>query len=337
MADAPHYAAALLGVLVVACGPAINLDAADRGQGAGNPLESLGDSGSAGTGPGDTSTSGDPSDDGEVPGVEEDGDGIYAAVPHIIAIGDVHGDGNSTVAILLAAGVVDEDYNWTAGTSWVVQVGDQLDRGYHEESILVLFEYLREQAAEAGGRFIALNGNHEVMQTEGRMDYVFDREAFGGLDARIEAFAPGGPWALTLAKRNVVVKIGSTVFVHGGVLPKFAAEGVRQINADSKDWFRGTRASQPASIDGSGSVVWDRTYSDGDPGASGCATLEDALAIMGAERMVVAHTVQASVNNACNGKVWRIDTGMASYYGGVLEAIEIIDDSQVRIISASDN
>lgn len=268
-----------------------------------------------------TTTSGG-STGGPPDGVDEDGPGIYPSVPRIIAFGDVHGDLGATRGVLEGAGVIDGDGNWIAGTTWVVQTGDQLDRGYDEEEILELFESLRIQAAEAGGRFLALNGNHELMNVEGDMRYVFDQEAFGGLDARIAAFAPGGEWALNLAKRNTVIKIGDNVFVHGGVLPKWADDGIEGINEDVKTWLRGLGA-QPGATDASDGIVWDRTYSDGTPGASECALLDEALAILGAKRMIVAHTVQNYVNPACDGKVWRIDTGMAAYYGGSLEALEI--------------
>ena len=284
---------------------------------------------------GDPDASGEESSSGDVPpkGIDEDGDGVYPAVPHLIAFGDVHGDGYATSDVLLATGIVDENFDWAAGTTWVVQTGDQLDRGYHEEEIMELFEKLRVQAAEAGGRFLALNGNHEVMMTEGRMDYVFDPDAFGGLAAREEAFAPGGPWAQVLAKRNIVAKVGRTVFVHGGVLPEFAQEGVLSINSDAKAWFSGTLGSQPDAIDGSGSVVWDRTYSEDEyPESYVCEILDQALALMDADRMVVAHTVQDHVNSICDGRVWRIDTGMAGYYGGNIEALEIVDDSIISVV-----
>ena len=57
----------------------------------------------------------------------EDGSGVYPPVPRIIAIGDVHGDGAATMKVLRGTGVIDANENWAAGTSWVVQVGDQLD------------------------------------------------------------------------------------------------------------------------------------------------------------------------------------------------------------------
>ena len=40
--------------------------------------------------------------------------------------------------------------------------------------------------------------------------------------------------------------------------------------------------------------------------------------------LVVGHTPQSSVNAACNGLVWRVDTGMSKYVaGGAREALEI--------------
>ena len=63
---------------------------------------------------------------------------MYAAVPRLVAFGDVHGDESSTIGILTAAGVIDAQQNWAAGSTWVVQVGDQLDRGYEEEEIVTV-------------------------------------------------------------------------------------------------------------------------------------------------------------------------------------------------------
>lgn len=264
----------------------------------------------------------------------EDGSGVYPDAPHIIAIGDLHGDLYSTADVLIGAGIVDQDGHWIAGETWVVQVGDQLDRGYHEEAILTLFDQLRIEAVEAGGRFLALNGNHEIMQAEGRMDYVFDEEAFGGLEARVEAFAPGNEWAVFLSRRNVIAKVGRTVFVHGGALPNHAAVGIEAINTEARGWLAGEVPEQPWTIDGSGSVVWDRTYSDDDPDEivdDRCAILDEALAALDADRIVVAHTVQDSINAICDERAWRIDTGMAAYYGGGIEALEITGD-QVNVI-----
>ena len=111
---------------------------------------------------------------------------------------------------------------------------------------------------------------------------------------------------------------------------------LESINDDARAWFLGELGYQPDSIDNSGSVVWDRTYSDyedeGFTEEEACAILDETLAIMGASRMVVAHTVQDHVNSICDGKVWRIDSGIADYYGGTIEALEIVDDTDVSVI-----
>ena len=43
--------------------------------------------------------------------------------------------------------------------------------------------------------------------------------------------------------------------------------------------------------------------------------------------MVVGHTVQKNgINAACDGRVWRIDVGMAAFYGGTVQVLEIRGD-----------
>jgi hypothetical protein len=48
--------------------------------------------------------------------------------------------------------------------------------------------------------------------------------------------------------------------------------------------------------------------------------------------MIVGHSVQTQVTQACDGKVWRIDVGMAKAYGGPVQVLEMIGD-QLRVIS----
>ena len=48
--------------------------------------------------------------------------------------------------------------------------------------------------------------------------------------------------------------------------------------------------------------------------------------------MFVGHTVQKEgINGACEEKVFRIDTGISSYYGGLEQAI-LIKNGNVHII-----
>jgi hypothetical protein len=90
----------------------------------------------------------------------------------IVAIGDVHGDIEATRRALRLAGAIDENDRWIGGKLVVVQTGDQLDRGDNEQAILDLFTRLVEEAAQAGGAFHVLNGNHELMNAKLDLRYV---------------------------------------------------------------------------------------------------------------------------------------------------------------------
>ena len=115
------------------------------------------------------------------------------------------------------------------------------------------------------------------------------------------------------------------VFVHGGVVPRFAEYGIDLINEETSAWMRG-EGPEPSAINGDDCPIWSRHYSD-ETDAADCLLLEQTLQIVGAERMIVAHTVQDNgINSACDGQVWRVDVGLADYYGGATQVLEIEGD-----------
>lgn len=266
----------------------------------------------------------------------------------VVAIGDVHGDLAAARRALEIAGVLDGDSKWIGGDAILVQTGDQLDRGDDEPEILALLVTLAEQAREVGGEIHVLNGNHEIMNAMGDLRYV-TKEGFtdfegsknedlpdGVMDevpefaqGRISAFTPGGEMAGILASRDVAVVVERTAFVHGGLLPEYARQ-LETINLETKQWLSGEREQPPQAVVAPDGPVWSRHYSDA-PDASDCALLDEALAALDADRMVVGHTVQPQVTSACDGKVWMIDVGMAAHYGGKPAALEIRGD-QVSVL-----
>jgi hypothetical protein len=262
----------------------------------------------------------------------------------LIAMGDVHGDFKATKKALKLAGLIDGQNDWIGGETWVVQTGDQLDREGGEEKILELFEQLADQAHQAGGAFYSLLGNHEVMNVDADFRYVtvegfedFANTSYDETDAyyddfepeergRAAAFRPGGEWAMVLSDHNVIMQIGDTLFVHGGVLPDHVDYGLEQINKDTRKWMRAKTTSKPTILSGDDAPIWTRLYSS-DEDEPDCDTLQQALDAANAKYMVVAHTVWDSINPACDGKVWRIDVGMSAYYGGTPMVLEMMGDS----------
>jgi hypothetical protein len=144
---------------------------------------------------------------------------------------------------------------------------------------------------------------------------------------------PGGPYARRIAEFPVVLTLRQTVFVHGGVVPRWARYGVDRINREVRDWLLG-HTGEPDSalgVDDGDRVMWTRQFSAGVT-AEDCALLEASLGILGARRMIVAHTVQERIASACGGRVWAIDVGMSRAYGGRVEVLEILDDSTLRVL-----
>lgn len=99
---------------------------------------------------------------------------ISEAPARLVAMGNIHGDYDAMMQALRIAEVVDDDGSWVGGDTWVVQTGDQLDRGDQERRILDELPRLADEAWEAGGALIALNGNHEAMNVELDLRYVTD-------------------------------------------------------------------------------------------------------------------------------------------------------------------
>ncbi|HEX8031105.1 MAG TPA: metallophosphoesterase [Vicinamibacterales bacterium] len=81
----------------------------------------------------------------------------------IIAIGDIHGSITGFKSILKVTGLADDSGKWIGGKAQLIQTGDYMDRGEATRAVLDLLMSLESQAKDAGGRAIALLGNHEVM------------------------------------------------------------------------------------------------------------------------------------------------------------------------------
>ena len=268
----------------------------------------------------------------------------------IIAVGDLHGDYQATREVLRLARLIDEEDRWIGGRTQLVQLGDFLDRGDGERQIIQLFERLRQAAEEAGGAVHILNGNHELMNAARRFPYVTPKgfAAFTDFDdgdptltvvakarrGRWAAFRPGGDYAKVLADYPVVLRLGDTVFVHGGLLPKHAAYGVDRINQRARDFLLGSDPKAWGWFAAWDSPVNSRHYADR-PGAGDCYLLKKTLAALNAKRMVVAHTVQlAGISSYCGGRVWAVDVGLSACCGNNRQALSLRGD-KVAVLKAT--
>jgi hypothetical protein len=273
----------------------------------------------------------------------------------IVVIGDLHADLANARRAFRLAGAIDHRDAWIGGPLVVVQMGDLIGRGREDRAVLEFAVALQARARAAGGTLHILVGNHEVFAARPDHRWV-DPAAFAAFDtlpdlnlrdprvlalplrerARFAALMPGGRFATQIAAFPAVLRLGDTVFAHGGVLPLWARYGVDRINDDVQAWLLG-RAGEPRATlgldDGSADdgVMWSRHFSTvAEPGI--CALADESLSLLGARRMVVAHTVQRAITSRCNGRIWAVDVGISSYYGGRLQVLEIVGD-QFRVLS----
>jgi hypothetical protein len=269
-----------------------------------------------------------------------------------VAIGDIHADINVLRKTFQVAGATNAKGEWIGGTLTIVQMGDLIGRSDDERQVLDFIFDIQRKAALRGGTVHALIGNHEVFG--GRVDNQAvgpnpfpayeDMKGLRRDDQRLRILPPnerargaalmaGGPYATKIAAFPVVLTLGDTVFVHGGVLPRWARYGVDRINREVSQWLLG-RTPEPDSalgVDDGDRVMWTRQFSSNVDDAD-CAVLAESLRILGARRMIVAHTVHAEITARCDAKVWAVDVGMSRAYGGKIQLLEITNDRALRVI-----
>jgi hypothetical protein len=96
----------------------------------------------------------------------------WEGVERIIAVGDLHGDYDNSLATLQAAELVDKKGKWIGGEAHLVQTGDIPDRGPDTQKIIEHITKLAKQAERKGGRVHSLIGNHEAMNVYGDLRYA---------------------------------------------------------------------------------------------------------------------------------------------------------------------
>ncbi|MBN2800502.1 MAG: metallophosphoesterase [Deltaproteobacteria bacterium] len=233
----------------------------------------------------------------------------------VVAIGDLHGDMHGALQALQLAGVIDQDARWSGGETALVQTGDLFDRGADGRWIATLLVRLQAEARAAGGAVHVLMGNHEAMNLLGDWRYVTpgDLLAFGGEGPRRAAMSREQPLGAWMAALPAVVKVHGTVFVHGGLDSAWARLGVDAINQQVHRAIAG--GGGPAL--GATGPLWYRGLAT-EPEETMCPKLTASLAAVGGERMVIGHTVagQGAILPRCEGRLFAIDTGISSYYGG---------------------
>lgn len=306
--------------------------------------------------------------------------GVLPPVNRIVVIGDVHGDMKQFKNTLKLAKVIDNKDNWIGNDTVVVQLGDLIDscRGIDckipatddEPNDLNLLKYtvdLHFKAQKHGGAFYSLLGNHEIMNVAGHMSHVspknFDifqdllnkNNKFSNVyEARKWAFKPGNPIANFLScTRFGVLIIGSNLFLHAGLVQKFAKQYTpQQVNQIIRLWLQ-DKLLNPIDHEmilssKDYSPFWNRIMgylpTQLDKNDKQCSLPLQALQTWNVNHIHVGHTPQFShnlgVNSTCSDAIWRHDIGMSHTFrkfdknniSNNIHLLEIINDNTFNII-----
>lgn len=160
---------------------------------------------------------------------------IYTDNAQIFVLSDIEGNFVDLRKILIAAGVMNKQYDWVFDKGHLVLLGDFMDRGWDVMPCLWLCYELQRQAELVGGNVHYILGNHEFMSLTGDSRYV-DIKYRGlanalGMEYKdlLSKKTELGRWLRT---RNSIIKIGEYAFAHGGISPKVLNTnlGLEQIN-----------------------------------------------------------------------------------------------------------
>lgn len=154
---------------------------------------------------------------------------VYPEVDKLFAISDIEGNFSAFASTLKSNGVIDDRFRWNFGDGHLVLVGDFFDRGEHVTAVLWLIYKLEEEAKRAGGQVHFIIGNHEEMNMRG--DERFAVTKYKRVAEKMEVpirdlYEKNTELGRWLRTKNVVVKIGNTLFTHGGISPAFSKNGL---------------------------------------------------------------------------------------------------------------
>ena len=211
--------------------------------------------------------------------------GMYPKVRRLIAIGDLHGDLKVTLTCLRLAKVIPQniypynvkDISWCGGDTWVIQLGDQIDRCRPDNwkknciedlddvtedegnnmMIIQIFQKLDVMAKSQGGRVLGMIGNHELMNVDRDFRYVSPQEFLEfvpqnernnkytddgypyGYYHRLKVFERGGNIAkhYAIQKKSITI-IGKNLFVHGGLSHALVSKySIHELNQIVQKWL----------------------------------------------------------------------------------------------------
>jgi hypothetical protein len=254
----------------------------------------------------------------------------------IFAVSDVEGNLDELLVLLEAGGVVDEQGRWAWGEGRLVFVGDMVDRGDQVTEVLWYVHQLEPQALAAGGRIHIVLGNHDAMLLYNDDRYADEKYKLVAPKFRASLsglYGPSTELGRWLRTKPTILRIGEVLFVHGGVSDELIQSGLDlqgvndAIRLGMDEPWRTRAPGTLQMLFGSDGPLWYRGYFRDEE--LGTEQISDALAVFGASKVVVGHTIVESLERLHDGIVFGIDVTFTD--ADVVEGLLIEDGRFYRV------
>lgn len=245
----------------------------------------------------------------------------------VAVVSDLEGDTSYFGVWSRTLGVTDSLGHWAYGDGHLVVLGDATDRGRWVYPLLWTLYRLDGEAQAAGGAVHVILGNHEQYDLIGvtkdiEAEHLFAMRQLGRYHELLDSNTVLGQW---LRSRPVALRMGRTLFVHGGISPAVVQGGlsIDSLNTRSRDFLSGTPGSGRTREDqlGLNSVTQYRGFvmaMEGHPLADSLQ-VQRALEHFAVDRIVIGHTEVDSIAVLHGGRVLDVNATLGGTQALLLE------------------
>lgn len=267
---------------------------------------------------------------------------VISTKAKIFAIGDVHGEYDSLVKLLVNNSIVDENLNWIFGNGHIVFIGDLVDRGERVTDVLWLVYQLAEQAELSGGMVHTIMGNHEAIILNSDNRYIHEKYQILTRGNRIsysDLFTKNVWPGAMLRNFRAGVVIDSILFVHAGISYQLAQKNIPLVRMNQL-LEKLYNPDIPFQVDpdvfinelnlifSEYGLLWYRGYLMQTPTIPK-ATLNEinyVLKTFGAKYMIIGHTEVDSITPLYEGRLFPINVPFSRI--GIIPQALLIDENR---------
>ncbi|MFW8592354.1 metallophosphoesterase [Glaciecola sp. 2405UD65-10] len=234
------------------------------------------------------------------------------ATGEIAVIGDLEGNIAFFKDWAQANGIIDTEDNWTFSDNHLVIIGDIVDRGRYVHDLLWYIYELEQKAKAKGGHVHVVIGNHEQYILTGVLSRVEAEHLYATelLMPYTQAFARQSVIGAWLRSKPIIIKLGDTLFVHGGIAKHVVADEWNIDMINEAHW-KSLSTDIPSTehkqvLYQSDSLTRYRGFADANNHKSKEyeSAIADTLEHFNVKQIVVGHTFVPEIKGVFDNRVW---------------------------------